>query len=214
MLPTGSLGPVLLYDAADCNTRSEERQGNEALCVPSAPIYIWRPARRQVFDARELQMCLSFRLSAALLVAIGLLAGPRAAADPILPLLSAEDYDESRPQILETLRQDGAACRTLGAYASSRSTRVREHAVRALSDAGCADFAAYSGYAADGDAWVMDAVIRAAESHLIAGAVPFLLSRLSDPRRIVAGEGTWTIGDAAHGALRAITCQSFHYDAG
>src|SRR5258706_15379802 len=104
MLPTGSLGPILLYDAADCNTRSEERQGNEALCVPSAPIYIWRPARRQVFDARELQMCLSLRLSAAILVAIALLSGPLAADDPILPLLSVEDYDESRPQLLETLR--------------------------------------------------------------------------------------------------------------
>src|SRR5258706_15325473 len=113
MLPTGSLGPILLYDAADCNTRSEERQGNEALCVPSAPIYIWRPARRQVFDARELQMCLSFRLKGALLVAIGLAggtidgaaaagpspeaaAGPSAAVDSVLPLLTAEDYDESR----------------------------------------------------------------------------------------------------------------------
>lgn len=158
-------------------------------------------------------MCLSLRLSAAILVAIGLLSGPLAADDPILPLLSVEEYDESRQQLLEMLRQSGAPCKTLGAYASSRSTRVREHAVRALSDAGCADFAAYSAYTADGDAWVIDAVIRAAERHLIAGAVPFLLSRLSDPRRILAEEGTWTIGDAAHRGLRAITCQSFHYAA-
>ena len=157
-------------------------------------------------------MCLSFRLSAALLIAIGLLSGLPAADDPILPLLGVEDYDESRPQLLEMLRQNAAPCRALGAYASSRSTTVREHAVRALSDAGCADFAAYSVYAADRDAWVVDAVIRAAQRHLIAGAAPFLLSRLSDSRRILAAEGTWTIGDAAHRGLQAITCQSFHYD--
>jgi hypothetical protein len=175
-------------------------------------------------------MCLSFRLRAALWVAIGLaggtidgtvaagpspepVAGPSAAVDSLLPLLTMEDYDESRPLILEALRRNGAACRSLGAYASSRSTVVREHAVRALSDAVCADFAAYAGYAADGDAWVIDAVIRAAERHLIAGAVPFLLARLSDSRRILADEGTWTIGDTAHRGLQAITCQSFHYDA-
>ena len=158
-------------------------------------------------------MCLNLRLSAAILIAIGLVSGLPAADDPILPLLAVEDYDESRPKILETLRQNGAPCRTLGAYASSRATLVREHAVRALSDAGCADFAAYAGYAADRDAWVVDAVIRAAQRHLIAGAAPFLLSRLSDARRILAAEGTWTIGDAAHRALQAITCQSFHYAA-
>ena len=45
-------------------------------------------------------MCLSLRLSAAILVAIGLLSGPLAADDPILPLLSVEDYDESRPQLV------------------------------------------------------------------------------------------------------------------
>jgi len=158
-------------------------------------------------------MCLSFRLSAAILIAIGLGTGLPAADDPLLPLLSVEEYDASRPGILEALRKDAAPCRTLGAYASSRSTTVREHAVRALSDAGCADFAAYSVYALDRDAWVVDAVIRAAQRHLIAGAVPFLLSRLSDSRRILAAEGTWTIGDAAHRGLQAITCQSFHYDA-
>ncbi|HEV8702980.1 MAG TPA: hypothetical protein VGV60_17045 [Candidatus Polarisedimenticolia bacterium] len=175
-------------------------------------------------------MCLILRLEAAFLVAIGLaggamgrtaaagppkepVAGPSAAVDSILPLLTAEDYDETRPRILEALRQFGAPCRSLGAYASSRSTLVREHAVRALSDAGCADFAAYEGFAADGDAWVIDAIIRAAGKHLIAGAVPFLLARLSDSRRILADEGTWTIGDTAHRGLQAITCQSFHYDA-
>ena len=158
-------------------------------------------------------MCLSFRLSAAILIAIGLGTRLLAAEDPLLPLLSVEEYDASRPGILEALRKDAAPCRTLGGYASSRSTTVREHAVRALSDAGCTDFAAYSGYALDRDAWVVDAVIRAAQRHLIAGAVPFLLSLLSDSRRILAAEGTWTIGDAAHRGLQAITCQSFHYDA-
>ena len=167
-------------------------------------------------------MCLILRLIAALSAVICLAAGPAPAAtgpataapDPVLPLLAEEDYAQVRPRILEALRQNGTPCRALGAYVSARDGRVREHAVRALADAGCADFAAYAGYAADGDAWVIDAVIRAAERHRMAGAVPFLLTRLSDARRILAEEGTWTIGDTVHHGLQVITCQSFHYDPG
>ena len=160
-------------------------------------------------------MCLISRLIAALSAVICLAAGPATAAtDPVLPLLAEEDYAQVRPRILEALRQNGTPCRALGAYVSARDGRVRQHAVRALADAGCADFAAYAGYAADGDAWVIDAVIRAAERHLMTGAVPFLLARLSDARRILAEEGTWTIGDTAHHGLQMITGQSFHYDAG
>ncbi|MBI1951456.1 MAG: hypothetical protein HYS34_08855 [Acidobacteria bacterium] len=139
-------------------------------------------------------------------------AGPSTATDPVLPLLAEEDYAQSRRRIQDALRQNGDPCRALGAYASARDSRVREHAVRALADAGCADFRAYAGYGADRDAWVIDAVIRAAERHLMAGAVPLLLRWLSDPRRILGEEGTWTIGDTAHRGLQAITCQSFHYD--
>jgi len=53
-------------------------------------------------------MCLSFRLSAAILIAIGLGTRLLAAEDPLLPLLSVEEYDASRPGILEALRKDAA----------------------------------------------------------------------------------------------------------
>ncbi len=141
-------------------------------------------------------------------------AGPAVATDPVLSLLAEEDYALSRPGILDAVRRNGAPCRALGAYASARDGRVREHAVRAMADAGCADFKAYAVFSADRDAWVIDAVIRAAERHLMAGAVPYLLKWLSDPRRILGQEGTWTIGDTAHRSLQVITCQSFHYDSG
>jgi hypothetical protein len=162
-------------------------------------------------------MCLVPRIVAALGAVICLAAAtsPSASDDPVLPLLVEEDYAQARPRILEALRQPGVSpCRALGAYATARNRAVREHAVRALADAGCADFEAYRGYAADGDAWVIDAVIRAATRQQMTGAVPFLLARLSDPRRIVVEEGTWTIGDSAHHGLQVITCQSFHYDPG
>jgi len=137
----------------------------------------------------------------------------RDAFDPVLPYLAEEDYEQARPRILEALRlEGGASCKTLAAYAKSRSGRVREHAVRALADAGCAAFESYHAYLDDPDAWVTEAVIEAARRHLMPDAVPYLLARLTDARRIVAEEGTRRIGDSAHRALQVITCQSFHYD--
>src|SRR5437867_4133603 len=82
----------------------------------------------------------------------------RDAFDPVLPYLAEEDYEQARPRILEALRlEGGASCKTLAAYAKSRSGRVREHAVRALADAGCAAFESYHAYLDDPDAWVTEA---------------------------------------------------------
>ena len=138
---------------------------------------------------------------------------PPAADDPILALLAEEDYEQSRPGILETLRlRGGSPCDTLAAYAGSRNGRVREHAVRALADAECSAFASYRSYVEDSDAWVTDAVIEATRRYLMPDAVPFLLAHVSDPRRILAEQGTRRLGDSAHRALQQITGQSFHYD--
>ncbi len=134
-------------------------------------------------------------------------------ADAVLTLLAAEDYEQVRPELLEALRAGGRRpCDALSSYAGNRNGRVREHAVRALADAGCSDFASYRAYLDDSDAWVTDAVIEATRRHLMPDAVPYLLARLTDPRRIVSEQGTRRIGDSAHRALQQITCQSFHYD--
>lgn len=137
---------------------------------------------------------------------------PPRATDPILAYLLDED-PAARVRALEALRGEGLPpCRALAAYARERNSRVRENAVRTMNDGGCRDFDLYGGYLSDGAAGVVDAVIGAAERHLIADAVPFLLGSLPDRRRIVTEAGTWSIGERAHRALRVITCQSFHYD--
>jgi hypothetical protein len=139
--------------------------------------------------------------------------GPGTAADPLLPYLQGDD-SQSRARALALLKEEGRPpCQTLGAYASSPKSRVRESAVRVMDDAACSDFQSYSGYLLDGAAGVVDALIGAAQRRLMADAVPFLLGCLSDRRRIVTGEGDSSIGERADRALMVITCQSFHYDA-
>jgi hypothetical protein len=136
-----------------------------------------------------------------------------AAEDPLLDLLQSDDYEQARPAILRELkRPDVAPCVALGGYAGHRDERVRENSVRALADAGCADFDSYRGFLADARPWVIEAVLRAAGRHRITAAVPFLIDRLEDRRRIVSGEGSWTIGDTALVALRAVTCQPITFD--
>jgi len=138
--------------------------------------------------------------------------GPRTAADPLLPYLQGDD-SQSRAQVLTLLKDEGRPpCQALGAYASSPKSRVRESAVRVMDDAACSDFQAYSGYLLDSAAGVVDALIDASRRRLMADAVPFLLGCLSDRRRIVTGEGAWSISERADRALMVITCQSFHYD--
>jgi hypothetical protein len=89
---------------------------------------------------------------------------------------------------------------------------VRESAVRIMADAACSDFEAYRGYVLDRAAGVADALIDSARRGLMADAVPFLLGCLSDKRRIVTDDGSWSIAERAQRALMVITCQSFHYD--
>ncbi len=165
--------------------------------------------------AARLLMALAGAIGAAVATPVVPAAPPPAhdAVDPLVSYLAEEDYEQARPRILEALRLGGgSSCTALAAYPGNRSGRVREHAVRALSDAGCAAFESYRVYMNDADAWVTEAVIEAARRHLMPDAVPFLLARLSDARRIVAQEGTRRIGDDAHRVLQMITCQSFHYD--
>jgi len=128
-------------------------------------------------------------------------------------LLAQDDYEATRADLLRALqRPGGLPCWWLGAFADERNDRIREHAVRALSDAGCSHFDSYRPFTNDSSTWVTDALLRAVERRQIAGAVPFLISRLIDGRRIVSAEGWWTIGDSAHRALKVVTCQSFHFD--
>jgi hypothetical protein len=134
-------------------------------------------------------------------------------SDPLAPLLGEEDYEAARHRLREAIRRSGRpACAALGAYGRHRIERVREHAVRALADFGCETLGAYAPYLADGDPWVVHRLVRVFEAHRIGGAVPFLIRHLDDRRRLISAEGSWTIGEAAHRALRAITCQSFHFD--
>lgn len=135
------------------------------------------------------------------------------AGDALLLALSGEDYDTARLPIERALRSRPAPpCELLGAFAGQRNERVRENAVRAMLDSGCGRFGDYHPYLDDTSPWVTGAVLRAIERHLMTDAVPYLIERLGDPRRVISGEGSWTIAEAAHRALRAVTCQSFHFD--
>ena len=134
-------------------------------------------------------------------------------ADPLVAFLAEEDYEQQRPHLLREIeRLAGSPCEILSTYSGHRNERVREHAVRALADAGCRDFASYRPYLDDPSPWVIESILRAAQDQLMPGAVPFLLDRLSDRRRILAGDASWTISESAHRALRVVTCQSFHFD--
>jgi hypothetical protein len=154
------------------------------------------------------------------LLTLFLTAGPASwaaagAADHLLPLLEQDDYASERDLIAQQVRGlPGAPCPfQVTAYAGHHATGVREHAIRALADAGCSTFDAYRPFSPDPDPWVAEALIETVERLRIVAAVPFLLERLPDPRTIVSPEGTWTLGQRSHRALRVVTCHSFHYDA-
>ena len=135
------------------------------------------------------------------------------AGDPLLASLASDDYEAARLEIERTLRAtQGPACQVLGSFAAQRDARVRENAVRAMIDSGCRRFGDYRPYADDRSPWVAGVVVKAIERHLMVEAVPYLMDRLGDRRMVITGEGSWTIAQAAHRALRALTCQSFHFD--
>lgn len=152
---------------------------------------------------------------AALLAAgVSLLAAtpPTTPADPLLSHLAEAEYEAVWPGLQTALQRLDDPCRSLGAYAAHRNDRVRENAVRALGAWGCSRFSSYEPYLGDRYPWVVEAIVRAAEQHKMAEAVPFLLDQIGDSRRILAGTISRTIGEMAHRALRGVTCQSFHYD--
>ncbi len=136
-----------------------------------------------------------------------------APADPLLSILADDDFDARAPAVALELKQGSAdACLRLGRFGTNRNERVREHAVRALAVAGCRDFASLDPFLDDPSPWVTEAVLREIERQKRREAVPYLIDRLTDRRAIVSGDGSWTIAESAHRALRALTCQSFHFD--
>jgi hypothetical protein len=148
-----------------------------------------------------------------LVVLVTAIPGGAAEEDPILSLLASDDYEQERPALVRDLGRLGERrCAALSIYAGHRSERVRENAVRALADSGCDRLEPYRPYLADPSPWVSDAFLRAAERHLIADAVPWLLDHLDDRRRIVSADGSWAIGEIALRALRVVTCQPFPFD--
>ena len=158
-----------------------------------------------------------FRMQRPLLLVLVALAaaipGGAAEEDPILALLASDDYEQARPALVRDLGRLGERrCAALALYAGQRSEQVRENAVRALADSGCDRLDPYRPYLADPSPWVSDAFLRAAERHLIADSVPWILDHLDDRRRIVSADGSWVIGEIALRALRVVTCQPFAFD--
>jgi hypothetical protein len=157
-----------------------------------------------------------------LIIAIGvgaLALGPvraasRAAPDPLATMLS-DDWSESmRAAVIERLHAlGGAACATLSGYSAAQDARAREHAVRAMDLDGCETIEDYRPYFADHAPWVVDAVIAAVGGRRIVAALPFVLQHVDDRRRLVSDDGTWTIEEAAHRALRHLTGQPIPFEA-
>lgn len=164
-------------------------------------------------------------LVAACLGALAVAATPRGAAamaaqraaapppDPLQEILADDDFESRLADLALELKQgDVAPCERLGRFGDHRNERVREHAVRALSVAGCGTLASFDPYLRDPNPWVTEAVVRGVERQRVREAVPFLIDHLADRRAIVSGDGAWTIAESAHRALRALTCQSFHFE--
>ena len=133
---------------------------------------------------------------------------PSGGEDPVLALLEQEGIPERRAAIEDMLRAEGRdACERLSSYSRAREARARENAVRTMSAAGCSSADDYRPYFSDGSAWVADALLDALTRHRIAEGVPYALARLSDSRRLVSGDGSWTLAQAAHRTLRGLTAQ-------
>src|SRR5262245_51699843 len=142
-------------------------------------------------------------------------AAPRPAPDPLATMLADDWNDATRAAVIERLHAlGGAACPTLSGYSAAQDPRAREHAVRAMDLAGCDTLEDYGPYLGDHAPWVVDAVIAAAGGRRIEGALPFVLGHVDDRRRLVSDDGTWTIEEAAHRALRRLTGQPIPFAAG
>jgi hypothetical protein len=146
---------------------------------------------------------------------LGGLGSAATAVDPFARVLGEDDYEAARARLREEIARSGRqTCTVLSAYGKHRIETVREHAVRALSDFGCETIAEYAPYMDDTHPWVVRELLRAFEVRRISGAVPFLIRLLDDRRRLISPEGSWTMGEVAHRVLRAVSCQSFHFDSG
>ena len=139
----------------------------------------------------------------------------RGGPDP-LPRLLADDWDDlARAQVADRVRSlGGAACATLSGYAGLADVRGREHAVRAMADAGCADENDYRPFYADSAPWVADAILDAVGRRRIDAAWPYVTGRLGDRRRLVSDAGAFTIEEAAHRVLRRLTAQPIPFAPG
>lgn len=132
----------------------------------------------------------------------------RGGPDP-LPGLLADDWDDlARAQVADRVKALGsAACATLSGYAALPDARAREHAVRAMDDAGCSVEEDYRPFYADGAPWVADAILDAVARRRLAAAWPWVTARLADRRRLVSDGGGFTIEESAHRVLRRLTAQ-------
>jgi hypothetical protein len=138
--------------------------------------------------------------------------GQRLDDETLAGLLAAADDAQARAGILQHLGETAIACPALTRFGDRRDPVVREQAVRAMDQAECAAIEYYRPFMRDPHPWVTDALVTAIERHRIGEGIPFLIGHLSDPRRILSGGGIWSIGERAHRALRAVSCQSLHFD--
>jgi hypothetical protein len=149
-------------------------------------------------------------LLALILLTVALHQGRAApAAIDRLPALLADDWTaERRDLVREQVRAlGGAACATLSGYAAAVDPRAREHAVRAMDDAGCDSAIDYSPFFRDSSAWVIDALIETVGRRRMAAATPFLIASLADHRDLISDDGTVNLMRAADRALRRVTAQ-------
>lgn len=139
-------------------------------------------------------------------------AAQRPGTERLARLLSAAGDAAARAEILDQLGEAAVACPALTGFSARSDPAIREQAVRSMDQAGCAAIEYYRPYMRDPHAWVTDALVTAIERHRIGEGILFLIRHLPDPRSILSSGGIWTIGEHAHRALRAVSCQSLHYD--
>ena len=138
----------------------------------------------------------------------------RGGPDPLPELLAGEWDELTRAQVTDRVRAlGGAACVTLSGYAALPDSRAREHAVRAMADAGCAVEADYRPFYADGAPWVADAILDAVARRRLNDAWPWVAAHLTDRRRLVSDAGGFTIEETAHQVLRSLTAQPIPFAA-
>lgn len=134
--------------------------------------------------------------------------------DPLVQVLEEEDAAARNASAAEILKSRGGdPCTALSACSRIRSATAREHAVRLMGVLACRSMEDYRPYFDDGSGWVADALLSAIAQNRVEEAVPYALARLDDHRRLVSDDGSWTLAQAAHKALQALTGQPISIDA-